>query len=221
MSSRFLAVTSGLFSKIGVGLGLGMVSVGTVLGVLALMGAFHIRGIQAMPEGVTLSHSVWFMRQVGWQLFSSLSEVGLFFALPLWLLRRGLPLSSSLPIILLLFGVCHFARPHVTPLLFLSVALVVGLPTVTLYLARGYWAAFGWHFAWNVLLGSFFGVIVAGQDAFGWLDSFTSGAALWTGGLYGPEGSLTACLINGGLFSLILWLILKRKRSDSGSSERA
>ncbi|GAA4018507.1 hypothetical protein GCM10022631_34430 [Deinococcus rubellus] len=202
------------------GLGLGALSVGAVLGALALAGLFRSRGLQAMPEGVTLSHFPYFMRQLGWQLALSPAEVGLFFTLPLWLLRRWLPLWATVLLTVVLFGAAHYARPHVTPLLFLAIAVVVGVPTVTLSLVRGFWAAVGWHFAWNLLLGPVFGLIVAGQDIFGWFDSLTSGAALWTGGLYGPEGSLTACLVNGGLFGWMLWQVF-RKRLSLGLSGRA
>lgn len=202
------------------GLGLGALSVGAVLGALALAGLFRLRGLQAMPEGGTFSHFPYFIRQLGWQLPLSPAEVGLFFALPVWLLRRWLPLWATVLVTMLLFGVSHYARPHVTPLLFLSIAVVVGSPTVALYLVRGFWAAVGWHFGWNLLLGPVFGAVVAGYDVFGWLDSTTAGAALWTGGLYGPEGSLTACLVNGGLFGWMLWQVL-RKRLSPGLSKRA
>ncbi|WP_161882669.1 hypothetical protein [Deinococcus alpinitundrae] len=47
------------------GLELGTLSVGAVLGALALAGLFRWRGLQAMPEGVTLSHFPYFMRQLG------------------------------------------------------------------------------------------------------------------------------------------------------------
>jgi len=192
-----------------------LLSAGAVVGALRLAGLFRFRGLQAMPEGVTLSHFPYLVRQLGWQLALSPAEVGLFFALPIWLLRRWLPLWITALVTLLLFGASHDARPHVTPLVLLSIAVVVGLPTLTLSLVRGFWAAAGWHFGWNLLLGPVFGATVAGDDVFGWLDSTTTGAALWTGGLYGPEGSLTACLINGGLFGLLLWRVLRRRRSDS------
>lgn len=109
------------------------------------------------------------------------------------------------------FRLPAFLEPHATGLTCLTVAVVVGLPACAAYAwARSYWAAFGFHFAWNLALGPVFGVIVAGHPRFGLLASELAGPALWTGGLYGPEGGLLALLLSGVAALALLWAITRR-----------
>ena len=190
------------------GLGLGIALVAVLLGALALAGAFQIHGRQRIPEGFEAVYTSWHLRRLLLEGLQSLGETAIICFLFLGVLRRYLPLVGAVIGAALLFGALHFSRPHVSVLALVSVSIVVGLPVLALFVRlRSFWAAAGFHFAWNILLGTVFGVVVAGQDRFGVLDSVVGGPALWTGGAYGVEGSLSACLING----LACLLILRRE----------
>ncbi len=122
-----------------------------------------------------------------------------------------LPLPVAALATSLVFGLTHLWNPHATLLTALNVAVVVGLPACAVYLwARSYWAAVGFHFAWNLTLGPVFGMIVAGYPRFGLLASDLAGPDVWTGGLYGPEGGLIALLLNGMAALALLWATVRR-----------
>lgn len=194
------------------GLGVGLVVVMVLLGVLALAKGVQVNGRQALPEGFAPVYTQWLIRSLLIQGMQSLIETAIVCLLFFGALRRLMPLAGAIGGAALLFGALHFGRPHFGPPLVVSVAVVVALPMLALFLRlRSFWAAAGFHFAWNVLLGSVFGVVVAGQDMFGLLDTVIHGPALWTGGAYGVEGSLPACVINGLAALLLL-------RAGSGRS---
>lgn len=95
-------------------------------------------------------------------LLSGLGEILLLCSLGFTLLRPRLGTWGAALLASLLFGLLHLWNPHATLGSCLAVAAVVGLPSCALYAFKGsYWGAFGFHWAWNFLLGSVFGVIVA------------------------------------------------------------
>lgn len=199
---------------LGWGLLLGLGLVCAVLGVYTALGWFDVQGMQAVVPGVNVPDDFerwnFFARSVGWQVIQSLWEAAFLCLLTLGL-RRALPLPVAALGASLVFGLTHRWNPHATPLTCLNVAAVVGLPACAVYLwARSYWATFGFHFAWNLLLGPVFGVIVAGHPRFGLLASELAGPGGWTGGLYGPEGGLLALLANGAAALTLLWAATRR-----------
>lgn len=138
-------------------------------------------------------------------LLDGLAEILLLCSLGFTLLRPHLGTWGAALLASLLFGLTHRWNPHATVGSCLAVAVVVGLPSCALYAFTGsYWGALGFHWAWNFLLGSGFGVIVAGSPRFGVLDSQLAGPDLLTGGLYGPEAGLATVVLNGLAAALLL-----------------
>ena len=161
-----------------------------VLGTLVLTGCLQWRGLQALSIGRGTHLSVFAFQLARYLLFSGLLVL---------CLRRVWSPPLAVLAAALLFGLAHLA-----PVMLLAVAASVGLPTLALFLRHGFWAAFGWHLAWNLLLGPVFGVTLAGVRIIGWLDTDLSGPVFLTGGAYGPEGGLVACLVGGLLVGLLL-----------------
>jgi len=113
----------------------------------------------------------------------------------------------------LLFGALHIGNPNSTLIASLGIAIQAGLLLGVAYMyTRNLWFPIGIHFAWNFAQSGIYGASVSGHQ----LDKslFTSnieGADLWTGGNFGPEGSIQAtvfCLIA----MLILFKLCKNKK---------
>lgn len=167
------------------GVALGALLAVAVVGALALGGGYDVRGVRWNGPYLALG--------LARQAVASVLEALVFGLLVGGALLRLVPPGVALVLAALIFGSAHAWNPHATVGTCLSVACVVGLPFLTLLtVTRNFWAAGGVHWAWNAALGPVFGVVVAGYERWGVLDAAVSGPALWTGGAYGPEASLTA-----------------------------
>ena len=168
--------------------------------IVALFGAlgwFTVGGIHLNPA--YLAHSGSFL------LLSGLGEILLLCSLGFTLFRPRLGTREAALLTSFLFGLTHLWNPHATLGSCLAVAFVVSLPSCALYVfTRSFWAALEFHWNWNFLLGSVFGVIVAGHPRFGVFDSQLAGSHLLTGGMYGPEAGLIAVVLNGLIASFLL-----------------
>lgn len=104
--------------------------------------------------------------------------------------RWGIPAGLGLQAVL--FALLHGANPDMSWLAVLNIALF-GLLLGMLVLWRGsLWAAMGFHALWNWLQGLVLGFDVSGMS-FGTsllAQHPRAGAALWTGGSFGAEGSV-------------------------------
>jgi hypothetical protein len=93
-----------------------------------------------------------------------------------------------------MFALLHLPSQPVT----IVNLLLFGL-FVTLYSLRegSIWGVCGWHTAWNWSMANVFGLEFSGQAPFG--DTIVNlkavGSPLFSGGGYGPEGSLAATLV--------------------------
>lgn len=168
-----------------------------IVTIFRALGWFTVGGVQFNPA--YLARSGLFL------LLDSLAEILLVCSLGFTLLRPRLGTWGAALLASLLFGLTHLWNPHATLGSCLAVAVVVGLPSCALYaFSRSFWAALGFHWTWNFLLGPVLGVIVAGHPRFGMLDSHLAGPDLLTGGLYGPEAGLVAVLLNGLVAAFLL-----------------
>lgn len=100
-------------------------------------------------------------------------------------------------------------QPRATPLAGTTV-MMAGLMFCSLYALTGrLWVPIGLHTAWNLAQGYLFGAVVSGNNLGGSIAVSTArpGAHSWlTGGAFGPEGSLLALLLVGGVTTAALWL---------------
>jgi len=118
-----------------------------------------------------------------------------------------------------LFGLAHSANPQATKFSTLNTALAGVFLAVARLRSRALWMPIGLHFAWNLFLGPVFSFPVSGYT-FGAERLSAAGAGpLWfSGGAYGPEGSVALTVVLVVAIALLLRLPVpcpfQRSRSD-------
>jgi len=111
----------------------------------------------------------------------------------------------------LIFGILHLANPNSSITMALSIAIQAGLPLGLAFIyTRNLWCPLAIHFAWHFPQSAIYGAHVSGNTISKTLiTSKIEGSDWYTGGAFGPEGSLQApifCLIIGGI---LLYLCIK------------
>jgi hypothetical protein len=111
----------------------------------------------------------------------------------------------------LLFGVLHLANPNSSLTAAIGLAIQAGLLLASAYIySRNLWFPIAIHFAWNFTQSAIFGANVSGNTISKTLiTSKIEGAEWFTGGQFGPEGSIQAtafCFI-----ATVILLILSHK----------
>jgi membrane protease YdiL (CAAX protease family) len=110
-------------------------------------------------------------------------------------IERGLGSWAALGVTALFFGLGHFGNPGATWFSGLAIAIEAGVLLAGAYaLTRSMWLPIGLHWAWNLFEGPVFGEAVSGTHGPHWLAAKITGPALWTGGVFGPEGGLVTVL---------------------------
>lgn len=111
----------------------------------------------------------------------------------------------------IIFGAMHFANPHSSLLVATGLAIQAGLLLASAYIySRSLWFPIGIHFAWNFTQSAIFGANVSGNTISKTLiNSKIDGTELFTGGEFGPEGSIQATIFC--LIATIILLYLSRK----------
>ena len=99
-----------------------------------------------------------------------------------------------------IFGAMHIANPNSSFLAALGLAIQAGLLLASAYIySRNLWFPIAIHFSWNFTQSAIFGANVSGNTVSRTLiTSNITGAEWYTGGKFGPEGSIQAtvfCLI--------------------------
>lgn len=106
----------------------------------------------------------------------------------------------------LLFGGLHLLNPAATVWGAVAIAIQGGLLSAGCFvLTRKLWLPIGFHLGWNFAESGLFGATVSGsQETVGGLLTGTPhGAAIVSGGAFGPEASIFAVLV-GGAAALVL-----------------
>ncbi len=111
------------------------------------------------------------------------------------------------------FGLLHGANPGATAIDVAAVAIEAGVTFALAYaLTRNLWLVIGLHAAWNFTEGSVFGAEVSGAvDPHSLFRSALHGPALFTGGAFGPEGSVVA---------IALFVVVAAVRRGAGPAPR-
>ncbi|MEO5937186.1 MAG: CPBP family intramembrane glutamic endopeptidase, partial [Terriglobales bacterium] len=163
-----------------------------VLGVIAIaaLGAYHPELLPREGMAVRLLTVLW----MGFTA-AALEEVA-FRGYPFQTLIHAIGPGGATLMFCLLFGAIHLANPHANAFGFTNTALVSFLLALA-YLRTGYlWLPIGIHFAWNVALGTVFGLPVSGISEFAVVvKARAEGSPLLTGGDYGLEASLTGTAV--------------------------
>ena len=116
-------------------------------------------------------------------------------------------LGSYLALIIsaILFGAMHLANPNSSLIAGIGLAIQAGLLLAAAYIySRNLWFPIAIHFAWNFTQSAIFGANVSGNTISKTLiTSKIEGAEWFTGGQFGPEGSIQATL-----FCLVATIVL-------------
>ena len=110
-----------------------------------------------------------------------------------------------------LFGLLHLANPNSSLIAGIGLAIQAGLLLAAAYIySRNLWFPIAIHFAWNFTQSAIFGASVSGIAISKTLiTSKIEGAQWFTGGQFGPEGSIQATLFC--LVATIILLILSHR----------
>lgn len=165
----------------------GVLSGAAIIGVptLALFGAGSYEMIGYRGFGATLG-------VIAPILAVSVFEEFLFRAVLFRILEQRFGPWRSLAFVSLLFGLVHLGNEGANPVVFVSVVLISALWCCVYMRSRNVWVTGLHHAAWNTT------VFVSGIPISGMLDwiekapleSRYEGPAWWTGGTFGPEGSV-------------------------------
>lgn len=185
----FLPLTEAPRSLAG-GFALGAALIALVVGALAVLGAYRVTGLGGSGAGLVAT----LLGALLFYLVVAVFEEALFRGVVFRLFEEMLGTWAALAVSALLFGLAHWSAPHAS--LFSSVAIAVeaGILLGAIYVQRRtLWLPIGVHWAWNFAEGPVFGSKVSGT-AHGatLLVSETTGAAILTGGEFGPEAGLVA-----------------------------
>ena len=187
------------------GAALGLLMMSLLMGVLVVTGGYDITVVGAAPAWAG----------VGLAVQAAVTEELWMRALLLRLLWRAFGPVPAFIVAALVFGAIHLANPGASPLAAANVA-VAGLMFCALYALTGrLWVPIGLHFAWNFAQGYLFGATVSGTTLGGSIAVSTArpGAPAWlTGGAFGPEGSVLAFVLVGGVALAALMVARKTGR---------
>jgi len=157
------------------------------VGLLALLGSFHLDGFGS-PRDALLP----LIASVAAGVIEELALRGVVFRL----VEEALGTWWSLAISALLFGALHLGNPHATLASAAAIALEAGVLLAAAYLLqRRLWLPMGIHAAWNFFQGGVFGIPVSGGASPGLLRSHLSGPAWLSGGGFGAEATVVALLV--------------------------
>src|SRR5262249_990951 len=93
-------------------------------------------------------------------------------------------------VVSLLFGLAHLANNGATVISTLNLGIDAIMMCLPFLLTGRLGMSIGIHFAWNLIQGSVFGFAVSGTIAKATVISVSMPDNLWTGGVFGPEGSI-------------------------------
>jgi uncharacterized protein len=144
-------------------------------------------------------------------LFGAVGEEMLFHGYAFQLLARSMGAFATILPVGVIFGVAHLGNQNPS---------VAGLANTVIWgVLLGYatwrsgalWLPIGLHFGWNLVL-PLFGVNLSGFTIglTGYTLSWSVGK-LWSGGAYGPEGSLLTTMVAIGLFWAVGWVAKERE----------
>jgi uncharacterized protein len=203
--------TSHLGRDLLLGFLLGMLLQGTTIGILALLGWYHVTSLAPGSVAILL-----ILQGLGFYLLVALFEEGVFRGIIFRLLERSLGSWIAIILSALFFGLVHLLNPGATLFGAFAIALEAGILLGAAYmLTRNLWLAVGIHWAWNFFEGPFFGATISGTGSPSvrtLITSTISGPQIWTGGTFGPEAGLVSLLVCLVASSIFLILVVQRRQ---------
>ena len=185
------------------GLVIGAVLFSLVVGVLWLIGSYHV--IATNP------HVNWLPAVLVAGIAAGIGEEIVVRGVIFRIVEEGLGTWWALVISALVFGAAHLANPAATLWSSAAIAIEAGVLLALLYhLTRSLWICIGLHAAWNIMQGTVYGIPVSGSKADGWLVSQRTGPDWLSGGAFGAEASVIALSACSVLSVLLLMVALQR-----------
>lgn len=171
-----------------VGLVAGLAIFSTVIGVMYLVGSYHVVGSNPHADWLSALLIVGLGAGIGEEVISR----GVLFRI----VEEGLGTWVALIASAIFFGAAHIANPAATAWSSAAIAIEAGLLLGMLYhVTRSLAICMGLHAAWNFAQGTLYGVPVSGMKADGWLVSTRTGPDWLSGGPFGAEASVIALII--------------------------
>ncbi|NUR23204.1 CPBP family intramembrane glutamic endopeptidase [Frateuria sp.] len=187
------------------GLLAGVLLFSAVVGVLWLLGSYHVVG--------TNPGAHWLAALMTVGLGAGIGEEIMFRGVLYRVVEEGLGSWIALAVSALFFGAVHLNNPGATLWAGLAIAIEAGILFGLIYhLTRSLWVCMGLHAAWNFVQGTVYGIPVSGTRADGWLVSTRSGPDWLSGGVFGAEASVVALALCS-LVSLVLLAVALRRGS--------
>jgi hypothetical protein len=135
----------------------------------------------------------------------------------LWLVSG---LGANL-VVAVAFAIAHGGNPYVSPLAQVNIALA-GLALGQLYWSQAApWGAWGWHWVWNAGLASL-GLPVSGvllTPALTGIGFSSVEPGPWSGGRFGPEGSIACTIVLAAYCVWLLWLSGRYLRAKAAADQ--
>jgi membrane protease YdiL (CAAX protease family) len=184
-------------SELPLGLLAGALLFAITVGILALLGFYHVVGVNRWTVILPV---------LAGNIASGVVEELWFRGLLFRLVEEWLDAWWALALSALLFGLLHLLTPSATLWAGLAIALEAGILLAATYvLTRRLWLAIGTHIAWNFVQGGVFGVAVSGGTSSGLLNSTLTGPALLSGGAYGAEASIFVVVLSLVVSGVLLY----------------
>lgn len=179
-----------------------------VVGVLWLLGVYHVVGTNAVVDWLPQI----LVTGIGAGIGEEIIARGVLFRI----IEEGRGTWVALAVSALFFGSAHIFNPGATLWSSVAITIEAGVMFGLLYhVTRSLWACIGLHAAWNIMQGTVYGIPVSGGAVQGWLISRRAGPAWLSGGDFGAEASVIALLVCSLLSLALLLAALQR-----GSIER-
>jgi membrane protease YdiL (CAAX protease family) len=186
------------------GLLMGSALFSAVVGVLWLLGSYHVTGENFHP------HWIQALLMVG--LGAGIGEEIMFRGALIRIVEEGLGTWAALVVSALFFGAVHLGNAHATLWSSAAIAIEAGLLFGLLYhLTRSLPVCMGLHASWNLMQGTVYGIPVSGTQADGFLVSNRSGPDWLSGGAFGAEASVIALALCSLVTVALLAVALRRE----------
>ena len=181
----------------------GLLLFSAVIGVLYLLGSYHVLGTNAQAKWLPALLMVGLGAGIGEEIITR----GALFRI----VEEGLGTWVALIVSALFFGAAHIANPGATLWSSAAIAIEAGLLFGLLYhVTRSLALCMGLHAAWNFSQGTIYGVPVSGLKADGWLVSTRTGPDWLSGGVFGAEASVIALALCSLCTLALLAVALRR-----------
>lgn len=183
--------TVGLSRHLILGIGLGALLQSLTILVIYLKGGYSVVSVNSM---------LFLIPPLTMAFTSAIFEETLLRGIIFRITEEKLGSYVALVISAALFGALHLANPNSSPAAAIGLAIQAGLLLAAAYIyTRNLWFPIAIHFAWNFTQSAIFGANVSGNAISKTLiTSKIEGAEWFTGGAFGPEGSIQAtvfCLV--------------------------